>query len=364
MKDQWDELRELLPPPEHPYKASGDWSRIEADLGIGLPSDFKRFIAIYGSGSICDFLSLVNPFDLPEGQSVREAVELGLWGFRRLQKQYGKSFPLPLYPEPGGFLPFGGTENGNALGWRCHGHPDTWDVVATDTHYEEFLILEGVRFLAFLIDVLNHRSAVFPSLFSDRSFRPPLRFTSASGARVNSEDRTLEVVNQFDGNTAYLIDKAVLIQVPTDWQVSVGTKGTQFVLEISTPGAVSNGLMDSEAAMLSLYCEQVALQTSVQVVADNFKAALEQPADEGSEEPPPQRTRVLSGGRLAGEKTEVPWITTSTDDSIVEVHFFWVFRDTSYRLLCMGLAKGFEKWKARFEDLARSVQIVGECDCG
>jgi hypothetical protein len=59
-----ERLRRLLPPPAHPVEAGrpDGWAEVEAALGTGLPSDFKAFTELYGSGTIDDFLYLFNPF--------------------------------------------------------------------------------------------------------------------------------------------------------------------------------------------------------------------------------------------------------------------------------------------------------------
>ena len=40
--------------------------------------------------------------------------------------------PYPFWPEPGGLLPFGGTDNGDTLFWLQRGSPDDWPVVVWD----------------------------------------------------------------------------------------------------------------------------------------------------------------------------------------------------------------------------------------
>jgi hypothetical protein len=40
-----DDLVRLIPPPEAPVDATGDWEQVETDLGLELPSDFKMLMA-------------------------------------------------------------------------------------------------------------------------------------------------------------------------------------------------------------------------------------------------------------------------------------------------------------------------------
>lgn len=37
--------------------------------------------------------------------------------------------PYPFYPEPGGLLPWAGTDNGDRVCWLTEGQPDGWTVV-------------------------------------------------------------------------------------------------------------------------------------------------------------------------------------------------------------------------------------------
>src|SRR5436305_4529450 len=92
----WEILLQLLHPSIRPLHSKGDWNQVEADLERQLPEDFKAFISAYGSGSIGSFLSIVNPFDLPTGQSVKQWVDLVLTPLFRVQRDYGIIFPIPF----------------------------------------------------------------------------------------------------------------------------------------------------------------------------------------------------------------------------------------------------------------------------
>lgn len=123
-----DALTALVPPPPSPVAADGDWARIESDLGLRLPADFKALTRHYGLGQFADFLSPLNPFS-GEGALLRSA--------RRLLAEEGPSrqecpqeHPHPYYPEPGGLLVWAGTDNGDRICWLTEGEPDAWTTVA------------------------------------------------------------------------------------------------------------------------------------------------------------------------------------------------------------------------------------------
>lgn len=123
-----DDLVRLVPPPIEPVDAAGDWGRVEAGLERELPADFKALVDRYGRGQFADFISPLHPFGTPD---------LLIPMARRLLEQegpfrdaYPERCPYSFYPEPGGLLPWAGTDNGDRLGWLTAGEPDSWTVVA------------------------------------------------------------------------------------------------------------------------------------------------------------------------------------------------------------------------------------------
>ncbi|MFL6269413.1 MAG: SMI1/KNR4 family protein [Actinomycetes bacterium] len=129
-----ERLRRLLPPPAHPVEAGrpDGWAEVEAALGTGLPSDFKAFTELYGSGTIDDFLYLFNPFT--QGQDGNLLVERDrvLAGYRQTRARFPERLPWPPFPEPGGVLPLGRTDNGDELYWVTDGDPDRWSVALVE----------------------------------------------------------------------------------------------------------------------------------------------------------------------------------------------------------------------------------------
>lgn len=50
-----------MPPPGGHEPEHFDWSRIEDDLGLRLPGDYKRFLEKYGLGKIDNFMIVFHP---------------------------------------------------------------------------------------------------------------------------------------------------------------------------------------------------------------------------------------------------------------------------------------------------------------
>ena len=130
-----ERLRELLPPPAEPVEAGrpDGWDEIEAALGMGLPGDFKAFTERYGSGMVDDFLYLFNPFAAGEDGNLLVEKDQVLAGYRQTRARFPERLPLPPFPEPGGLLPLGGTDNGDELYWVTTGHPDRWPVALLES---------------------------------------------------------------------------------------------------------------------------------------------------------------------------------------------------------------------------------------
>ena len=125
-------LVRLMPPPAEP-RATGDpdrWPQIELRLGRRLPSDYKAFVATYGSGRIGDFLNVANPFS--DNPHVRDLPESMLQTYREIRTF--EHIPFPIHPEPGGLIPWGDTDNGDVLFWVADppDDPDRWSIAVSE----------------------------------------------------------------------------------------------------------------------------------------------------------------------------------------------------------------------------------------
>ena len=119
-----------------PFEAfAGPWEPIEAELGTALPQDYKDFVRLYGAGYFMEFLGVSVPRS--KNPNTRFESEVGLicgtfadWDDEEL--------PYPMWPDPGGLIPFGGTDNGDYLFWLPQGAPDDWGVVVWDRGMQQF----------------------------------------------------------------------------------------------------------------------------------------------------------------------------------------------------------------------------------
>lgn len=157
-------MKQILPPPERPIAVptAGDWERCEAELTV-LPDDYKAFIHTYGVCNIDFFMHIYDP-----ALSLVEMASQTLSALRTTRDKFPDMFPMPCFPEPGGFLPFGGTDNGDSMYWVTIGEPNTWTVAVLTARAPEVYRYNG-GMLEFLVDVLSrkHCCKAFPDSFPD-----------------------------------------------------------------------------------------------------------------------------------------------------------------------------------------------------
>src|ERR1043165_10190049 len=93
------------------------WRRFESE-SIRVPSDYKEFLSIYGSGLLADFFWIWNPFSefdqlnwIKQKDGTIHAYRLAITDSPDL---YGD---WKLYPDDGGLLPCGNTISGDTVFW-------------------------------------------------------------------------------------------------------------------------------------------------------------------------------------------------------------------------------------------------------
>ncbi|MFJ8084541.1 hypothetical protein ACIQ6Y_28465 [Streptomyces sp. NPDC096205] len=138
-----DALRLLAPPPVEPYLGGGDWDGLFAELGTRLPTEYMAMMDLYGAGIWSEWLRFHTPLRTGERRFVTH-VEETLEGYRSLRESHPDDFPLPAWPEPGGFLPFANSIDADYLGWLTKGpDPDAWPLVLWPRHAQQGPPLEG-----------------------------------------------------------------------------------------------------------------------------------------------------------------------------------------------------------------------------
>lgn len=121
-----------------------DWAAIEGDLGLALPADYKQLADSFPGGYFRRFIHLRLPARWPDGR-VRLLSEFGsaqLESMREYRDTGEAVFPYPLFPEPGGLLPWGDISSPGVAFWLTGpAEPGNWPVVvATEEcdHWDRF----------------------------------------------------------------------------------------------------------------------------------------------------------------------------------------------------------------------------------
>jgi hypothetical protein len=119
-----------------------DWAAIEEDLGLRLPSDYKVLAEWYPVGWFRLFAMLRLP-DV-EWRFLSEYAVSELNFLREIRESGESSFPYPVYPEPGGVLPWGSIRSPGLAYWLTGpGDPDGWPVVAATDHGDHWERFDG-----------------------------------------------------------------------------------------------------------------------------------------------------------------------------------------------------------------------------
>ncbi|WP_374660408.1 SMI1/KNR4 family protein [Phenylobacterium sp.] len=127
-------LIEAVPPPVTPQTTfDGPWEPIEAELGTPLPQDYKDFVRLYGYGNFLEIIGIHVPTSTSPYVRLVPQVPAICYALRGEEDR-----PYPLWPEPGGLIPFGKTDFGDFLCWLPHGEPKDWGVVVYDRGFGGF----------------------------------------------------------------------------------------------------------------------------------------------------------------------------------------------------------------------------------
>jgi hypothetical protein len=163
-------LQHFVPPPRQPKEAGSPktWEKIEARLGLSLPSDYKAFIDHYGTGSFDDFIIVYNPFAQNEYLNLFYALDTLHQANQQVQMYNNAGWtavqPFVLYPGSGGLLPWGGTTNlGDTFFWQINGPPETWETVFYNLRSGEYEVWKNslTEFL-FLLFTCQIKSVLLP----------------------------------------------------------------------------------------------------------------------------------------------------------------------------------------------------------
>jgi hypothetical protein len=170
----WDQLLSLVPPPDVPFDAPKheDWELIESQL-TRLPTDYKRFLETYGTGSFCNFFTIFNPLSRHEPVNLLAQATRIREDYLSLREALPDQFPHEFFPTSGGLLPAGVTAGGCTIVWLTTGDCDDWTVGVLSDSVPR-IHDSNLGLVAWLVALLRGeiKSRYFPDIATE-----PLTFT-------------------------------------------------------------------------------------------------------------------------------------------------------------------------------------------
>jgi len=162
-------LEKIMTPP---IVAQGAWSPdhwkvVEEQLGTGLPEDYKRFLEVFGIGTINGFLVVLVPRSSNQHVDLLKRGRSELEAYETSKREFPTYYRDDIYPIPGGILPFAVTDNGEVLYWRTVGSPERWTVTVYESRGPKKVDFNG-GMTEFLVAVLSGKVGcdVLPQGFS------------------------------------------------------------------------------------------------------------------------------------------------------------------------------------------------------
>ena len=155
-------IRLVAPPARH---RPVEWSNIEQALRVQLPEDYKGLIDAYGPGSFDGFIWIFQPASDNPNLDLLAQTRTQLASLRE-RRASEPDFAVRIYPELGGLLPWGITDNGDVGFWRVEPGDARWPLVVLEARGAERYEYTG-GLAAFIRDVLTGRERVtfFPADF-------------------------------------------------------------------------------------------------------------------------------------------------------------------------------------------------------
>ena len=133
-----DTLMKVITPPREPAGVFlGPWEPIEAELGIPIPPDYKDLVRVYGSGYYMEFFGI----HVPRSANLNLRLETQVAAICATFSDRDELI-YPLWPDPGGLVPFGGTDNGDFLFWLPRRALADWSIVVWDRGLGNFEVFD------------------------------------------------------------------------------------------------------------------------------------------------------------------------------------------------------------------------------
>jgi hypothetical protein len=139
-----------------------DWESLQTLVGFSFPQEFRDVVEAFPPGEFQSFFSLLHPAASDGPKSYAREID----GYAALLRTSatepafpsatGSAFPYPIYPAPGGVIPWATVGFDWLFCWLADGDdPDAWPVVVCDDHLSEWYLhdLSTADFLRALLTI-------------------------------------------------------------------------------------------------------------------------------------------------------------------------------------------------------------------
>jgi hypothetical protein len=137
---------------------SFDWQAVEGSVGRPLPQDYKTLVETFPQGRFQGFVELIRPGDYGESSlDFLGYYRYRLEDMREWRRGELERFPMPIYPELGGLLPWGRSRRNDLFFWLTDSpDPDHWSIVVSDAEFSRWDVFSG-NISSFLEEVVSGR---------------------------------------------------------------------------------------------------------------------------------------------------------------------------------------------------------------
>ncbi len=171
-----------------------DWEAIESDLGLRLPADYRLLAESFPVGTFRRFIRLRLPERWPDGRVrfLDEFASAQLEAMRENRDTGEQVLPYPLFPEPGGVLPWGDIVSPGVAFWLTGpGDPDRWPVVVATEECDYWDRFDGsaCEFLTSVATARYDASRFVSAAFDEEELGQPSHPIDLSGPPVFERPR-------------------------------------------------------------------------------------------------------------------------------------------------------------------------------
>jgi hypothetical protein len=142
-----------------------------------FPDDYKQFIGLYGTGTMCSLFEIDSPFRFSEiyRMSAREAWVTRTGIYQELDRFGANPHSYPLYPTIPGLLSCATYGTTDIIGWFTNPDPALWYIVYRDRE-NGYFELPGMGFVEFLVTAIKGESPLPETYLSKAILNEPQMF--------------------------------------------------------------------------------------------------------------------------------------------------------------------------------------------